>query len=30
MRQLVMDTGSGIVLSGFVSVTTVWLMVLTG
>lgn len=30
MKQLVMDLSSGIVMAGFVSVVTVWMMVLGG
>lgn len=30
MRQVVMDITSGMVLAGFVSIMTVWMMVLSG
>ncbi len=29
MRQVVMDVASGMVLAGFVSVMTIWMMVLS-
>ena len=30
MKQLVMDVSSGIIMAGFVSTVTVWMMVLGG
>ena len=30
MRQVVMDVASGMVLAGFVSMMTVWMMVISG
>jgi len=30
MKQLVMDISTGIVMAGFVSVMTIWMMVLGG
>ncbi len=30
MRQVVMDVASGMVLAGFVSMMTIWMMVISG
>jgi len=30
MKQLVMDISSGIIMAGFVSVVTIWMMIIGG
>lgn len=30
MKQLVMDVSAGIIMAGFVSMVTIWMMVLSG